>query len=376
MRIFISSLISGMEPERAAAKQAIELLRHQAVMAEDFGAQVNSPQVACLSGLRQSELVVLVLGPRYGSKQASGLSATHEEYRDARGRKAILAFVEKGVPEPEQANFIREVGEWEQGRLWAGFSTPAELRDLVTRALHDYALVHASAPLDPSALVRRARELLPETDHGRSSGTALHLAISMGPETDVLRPAELEARGLSEVMEQRALFGETAIFDRRVGTESGLQGNSLVVYQEKSYDTRREIRLWASGDMRIILPARDEDRGMGFPVVIQEVVSAKLASAISYASWLLGHVDSTERITHVALAAALVGEGAVGWRTREEHAASPNAGSFGGFGGDRGREKAVTLTPAHRVRGALALDATRIVEDLVALLKRRWKERE
>src|SRR3546814_12464509 len=86
MKIFISSLISGMEIERAATKRAIELLRHEAVMAEYFGAQVSSPQIACLTGLRQSDLVVLVLGTRYGVKQASGLSATHEEYREARGR--------------------------------------------------------------------------------------------------------------------------------------------------------------------------------------------------------------------------------------------------------------------------------------------------
>src|SRR3546814_5244888 len=103
MKIFISSLISGMEIERAATKRAIELLRHEAVMAEYFGAQVSSPQIACLTGLRQSDLVVLVLGTRYGVKQASGLSATHEEYREARGRKPILIFIQQGEAEPDQA---------------------------------------------------------------------------------------------------------------------------------------------------------------------------------------------------------------------------------------------------------------------------------
>src|SRR3546814_2538674 len=60
------------------SKRAIELLRHEAVMAEYFGAQVSSPQIACLTGLRQSDLVVLVLGTRYGVKQASGLSRSEE----------------------------------------------------------------------------------------------------------------------------------------------------------------------------------------------------------------------------------------------------------------------------------------------------------
>ena len=41
MKVFISSLIGGMEPLRAAAKEAITTLRHEAVMAEDFGARPN-----------------------------------------------------------------------------------------------------------------------------------------------------------------------------------------------------------------------------------------------------------------------------------------------------------------------------------------------
>ena len=47
-------------------------------MAEDFGARPDSPQVACLTGLRQSDIVVLIVGEHYGAVQPSGQSATHE----------------------------------------------------------------------------------------------------------------------------------------------------------------------------------------------------------------------------------------------------------------------------------------------------------
>ena len=79
MKVFVSSLISGLESLRAVARDAITTLRHEAIMAEDFGARPNSPQVACLTGLRNADVVVLILGERYGAIQASGLSATHEE---------------------------------------------------------------------------------------------------------------------------------------------------------------------------------------------------------------------------------------------------------------------------------------------------------
>src|SRR5690606_4005291 len=116
----------------------------------------------------------------------------------------------------------------------------------------DYAVAHASAPLHPHSLVLRANELLPAHDRGRS-GVALHLAIAAGPEATILRPSEIESRELAEAMEQHALFGSPALFDRRVGTDCRLQEGSLVAFQEQSYGARSEIRLWGNGDVRFIL---------------------------------------------------------------------------------------------------------------------------
>src|SRR3546814_7151198 len=152
----------------------------------------------------------------------------------------MLIFIQQGEAEPDQAALIDEAGSWESGLFRAAFSTPDELRDLVTRALHDYALAHASTPLDPSALARLAQDLLPESGHGLSTGVALPLAIAAGPEATVLRPAELEDPALAEEMERRALFGHPALFDRRGGSESrrrpgpkgGEQGTGGVVHVE------------------------------------------------------------------------------------------------------------------------------------------------
>lgn len=43
MKVFISSLITGMEPERAAVVDAVRALGHEAVTAETFGARPESP---------------------------------------------------------------------------------------------------------------------------------------------------------------------------------------------------------------------------------------------------------------------------------------------------------------------------------------------
>lgn len=124
MKVFISSLISGMEVERAAVKRAVERLGHGPIMAEDFGARPSSPQVACLGGVRESDLVILVLGSRYGVPQAGGVSATHEEILEARNRKPILVFLQAGAePEDSQVALINEVGGWEGGLFRQEFAS-------------------------------------------------------------------------------------------------------------------------------------------------------------------------------------------------------------------------------------------------------------
>ena len=69
MKVFLSSVIEGFQAERNVAARAIRALGDEVVRAEDFGASSESPQVACLSAARKADLVVLLLGSRYGYPQ-------------------------------------------------------------------------------------------------------------------------------------------------------------------------------------------------------------------------------------------------------------------------------------------------------------------
>lgn len=109
MKVFISSVIGDFGACRDAAAQAISTLGHTAKRSEDYGASPSSPQAVCLAGVREADCVVLILGERYGEEQPSGLSATHEEYREARDRVDVLAFIQRDIsPETPQDAFITE----------------------------------------------------------------------------------------------------------------------------------------------------------------------------------------------------------------------------------------------------------------------------
>jgi hypothetical protein len=97
MKIFISSVISGFEDLRAAAALAIRSLGHEPVIAENFDAALVSPRVACLGGVREADLVVLILGKSYGAVQTnSGISATHEEWLEAKNRRPAGRQADRG----------------------------------------------------------------------------------------------------------------------------------------------------------------------------------------------------------------------------------------------------------------------------------------
>lgn len=315
-------------------------------------------------------------GHSYGATQASGLSATHEEYRAAQGEKPVLAFLHGAEPDPDQAAFIAEVSGWEQGLLRDPFASPADLGERLTRALHDHELAHAQGPMDPSQLTQRALDLLPQSSQSGQDRTCLQLSVAAAPQVTVLRPAAMEQPALAEALQQQALFGQPAIFDRRRGTGVRLEDQALVIYQGERYEHGAEVRLWAGGDVRLLLPVGErEQRSSGFPVLIEEEVAEQLRSALRYAAWALAHIDPTERLTHIALAVRITGRSVFGWRTRAEHAASPNGGSMG-WGGERERETPVQLSPAHMKRQALVMSTSNVVSDLLALLRRRWKEPE
>ncbi len=364
VKIFISSLISGYEPYRAAVTEAAETLGHQVVRAEDFSASPGTPQQACLSAVRESDVVVLLIGERYGYAQPSGLSATHEEYREAKERKPVLVFVESGVVrEPAQQTFLDEVQAWSTGHFRAAFSSPAELKAAVLRALHDYELSTAAGLVDETEMLARATDLLTSGTPGSGSAPRLAFAVAGGPQQQVLRPVELEQADLARDIQREAMFGEQPVLDPSAGTGVAIRRGILVLEQPNA-----SLVVDQAGSICIVQPARRDTEPLrtGLPALIEEDLATALARAIRFSGWLLDRIDPLHRLTDVVPVARLAGAGYMPWRTRAEHAASPKAATI------HGTADAVTatLTPARRHRQALTHDANRIAEDLITLLRR------
>ena len=365
MKVFLSSVIGGVEEFRAAAREAAESLGHTVTAAEDFGASPLSPQQVCLTGVRQADVVVLLLGSRYGAVQSSGLSPTHEEYRAARGSKPVLVFVQEGVtPEPGQDTFIKEVSHWEGVSYRQSFDTPAALRTAVTRALHQWELSQQAGPVDEQELAVRTARLLPKRAPYTAGTPVLHVVVAGAPVQQLLRPGDLDASDLQRDMEREAQYGEQPVFDTRQGVQASVQGTTLAIRQPNA-----EITLDEDGSVRISRPARNTPpRGRiasGIASLIEEDVRDRVAAAIRYAGWLLDLIDDSHRLTRVGLACRLDGVGYMPWRTREEAAASPNQASMNLAGIESADSPPIVLP-----RAALLFDVAAKAEDITVRLRR------
>lgn len=370
MKVFISSVMHGFEELRAAAVAAVKSLGFEPISAETFGAGVSSPRVACLQGVRKADVVVLILGADYGTAQrVSGLSATHEEYREAKDRRPVIAFVQEGVErEPAQQEFVREVEDWSGGLFRGGFRTTDQLRDSITQALHRFELSAAVAPVDTEELRARALELIPRENpnYMRRGGPLLHLAVAGGPAQTILRPVEIERPELARALLRDATYGESSIFDPAHGAGSMVRNGSLELTQE----TGAAIVLDERGLVRVSVPIAGGTGMIG--ALIEENVAYAIERALAHAAEILEKVDETERLSRVVIAAGISSNGIIGWRTWREDEASPNSMTTASMFGESDREP-VHFQPPDRARAALSFDRPRMVEDLVALIRRQWR---
>lgn len=362
MRVFLSSVIAGYGDFRTAAADAITTLGYEVSRAEDFGASAATPQQACLAAVREADLVVLVLGSRYGARQNSGYSATHEEYHEARGSVPVLVFVQEEIGyEPEQSRFIREVQDWESGNLTQGFTSPEELRQAVTRELHRHVLSDASQTAGQDDLLDRAQEAI-QGGVAHWQEPQLVLSVSAGPHQEILRPSEQEDGTLAQWVQREALFGSSRLFVPEEGIERSLRGDWLVLTQGAS-----TIEIQATGSIVVRQPALSGGLDhFSLPALIEEDIEERIGTALRFSSMILDQIDSVRRLSHVALAVEITDASHQAWRTRAEHLQSPHSISVGMYQG----AATAHLSPPVRGRTELGQRASDFARDLMVLLRR------
>ena len=139
-RIFISSVMSGYNDRRDAARRVITGLGMHPVLAEGLPSDPNPPRAVVRDMLLDCDAMVGIYGQRYGWRDSvSGLSPTEEEFRWAQETWIpVFAFIdrmESGQPEPHQRDFLETLQNWDRGVTRNEFYSLDELADRVRQAL-------------------------------------------------------------------------------------------------------------------------------------------------------------------------------------------------------------------------------------------------
>lgn len=309
-RVFISSVMDGYVEQRAAARAAVELLGLHPVMAESFGARPYSPQRACLEGVQESDVVVLLLGRRYGFIAQSGKSVTEEEFACARERGIpILVFLENVTREPEQEGFVRRISSYEEGFHRVTFSTPAELKDQVIKALS--ASLNGAKTIDEAG----ARVELNRVGWGsrkeRDRGSWLGGVILPRRRQPFISPVKLGDKEFQRQIKKEAVYGDAAIFDGDYGVKTQETETSAIFVQPEEQRPRVSLEVRTDGTLIFgKLLAATEPRTYCLArsfIVDEEEFQSSLASFFRFANQVYGLLEDNPVLTSFYFGGSLSG---------------------------------------------------------------------
>ena len=131
LRVFVSSTLKELAPERAAARLAIERLHLAPVMFE-LGARPHPPRELYRAYLRQSDVFVGLYAERYGwVAPGETVSGLEDEYNLA-GSLPKLIYIKEPAParEPRLTELLARVRD-DDTTSFKYYSTPRELRALL-----------------------------------------------------------------------------------------------------------------------------------------------------------------------------------------------------------------------------------------------------
>lgn len=132
IRVFVSSTLRELEPERRAVRAALERLRLAPVMFE-LGARPHPPRALYRSYVQQSDIFMGIYWEKYGwvapDEQVSGLE---DEYRLSTALPSLI-YIKQPAPDREaRLDALLDDIRSDDRTSYKSFETPEELAELVT----------------------------------------------------------------------------------------------------------------------------------------------------------------------------------------------------------------------------------------------------
>lgn len=315
-RVFLSSIMSGYESYRAAARRGVAVAGGHPVMIEDGGPNPASPRNACLNLVQTSQAFLLVIGPRGGFRAPSGKLVVEEEFEEAlRLGLPCWVLIQSGPRDRDGQELVERLSDYVTGRLRATFEDEQGLEALCAKAIENAMTGLTSLPRDPE-VVQAALDLTrTSTSFLRVERPRIRLAIAPGVRAELIDPLRLDDDGFQRTVQE--LAHRSRLFDYRLGSEPRARADDLLVEQKDSRDVRSAlVHIEAHGLLiceRVVGDPRREFDGTGYLSDSFELVEAELEAAVtatfSFVVDLLDKVDPHARFPSLIYNIALLDAG-------------------------------------------------------------------
>lgn len=314
-RVFISSVIQGFKEERQVAESAVKSLGLIPIMSEHFGAQPLTPRYACLQGVKKSELFLSILGNRYGDETDSGKSPCEEEFDEARqSGLPIFIFIKDCKRDEKQEAFKDRFIGYEKGYFVNYFDNTDNLFRQIIESLSQY-----GSTTDISISLSQASSHIQKHFENLRSIASCDPSISAvvlpsDQRVPYISTIELSQKAEKDTFQQKALFGETAIFSPRKGIDIFEKREHLELHQLGS-DGKPYTMLTFHPDgtlswMSSIKTEQEQSYNLfDYSVINELVLENKLNVFFCYASWFYQRLsDNTRPIFSLYATTALFNE--------------------------------------------------------------------
>jgi hypothetical protein len=195
--VFVCSTFSDLSQEREQVLDAIKRVKLQHDSMEFFGARSEQPIETCLKEVRASDVIIVIVGYRYGSiAPGLGISFSEAEYQEAnRLKRPCLVYMrDESVPIlPRNME-----SDPEKMKLLTTWKDTLQSRHTISM-FEDSGRLAAQVEADLSRTIREREEIAKEREKARTEAGAAWLTEVTSVVTDALNQGVPEASLISAI---------------------------------------------------------------------------------------------------------------------------------------------------------------------------------
>jgi hypothetical protein len=369
-RVFVSSVITGFEPYRLAAKTAIAAANADPILAEDYPSLSSSPRNACLDGVRSCDALVLIIGDRGGWVAPSGNLVVEEELEEAeKSGLNVLVFIQATTRDDRAEKLVKRVSDYTAGYFRKAFTSPESLAAEVKKTIESIVRTKGDTHMN---VVSDSFAGMPNL----GDQTSLRFVMASSRDEEVIDAVTFDSGAFKNRLMEIAHRGDTALFSYEIAKTAAVSVNSLVIAQE---DGRRSgcvdharIELTSNGTIVIDtnvtnrLPSNQPYSMQPYYEIVEDDVRNRLQASFSFCRYFWEQTDPYMRHQQFAYNAALNN---IGYRIFVNDR-NPRTSFSVGFGV---REPIIAFPHAQRFNRQSLVQPNENIEVIVAMVRRQFK---